>query len=78
VGADPVPTLMPLVAAGSGASVNWNSIPGDRYEIQVSSDLAAWLPYATNTAVGTSTTFVDPTPPGGLMNRFYRVRLLSP
>jgi subtilisin-like proprotein convertase family protein len=78
VGADPIPTLMPLVAAGSGASVNWNSIPGDRYEIQVSSNLVTWLPYATNTAAGSSTTFVDPTPPGGLTNRFYRVRLLSP
>jgi hypothetical protein len=66
-------TISGVTVAGSACTLKWNSQPGARYNVVVSSDLKSWNQLQTVDSGGTETTFTDnlatpqPTP------RFYRV-----
>jgi hypothetical protein len=63
---------------GGGASITFNSLPGEHYEVQASADLMQWGVITNVTATGYTTTVVD----SGLTDltaaRFYRVRQHTP
>jgi subtilisin-like proprotein convertase family protein len=67
-----------VVAAGKGLPLTWNSIPGQRYEIDVAAEPGAWSLYATVTAKASTTTFTDPSPLSAHAKRFFRVRQVPP
>ena len=56
------------------ATLTLNGMTGYLYQVQVSSNLAAWTNLATVTLTNTPTVITDPTAGGAA--RFYRLRLL--
>ena len=65
-------TVGPSPSPATGFELNWNSVPGERYQISRSLDLVTWVPLGTVVAVGNSLSFQDPAPPAAEM-LFYRV-----
>ena len=56
-----------------GPTLTWPTVPGEKYEIEVTTNFVTWTVLATVTATGPTLTFTDPTPvviPGF---RFYRI-----
>jgi hypothetical protein len=50
--------LLDLVRSNSSVSLSWQSIPGQTYSVEVSSNLLAWAPFASNLlATGSVFTF---------------------
>jgi hypothetical protein len=75
----PAGTVLPIrvtisVTPGPSITLSWNTLVGDKYEVDSSPDMVNWtaLTVPPITATGTTTSFTDPTPigPG---QRFYRV-----
>jgi hypothetical protein len=68
------PTIGSLVATGGTFRLRIQSIPGQRYVLEASSNLAGWYPVATNSSVTSGTwDFADPA--AGTRSRlFYRGR----
>ena len=68
-----------VIAKSKGLPVTWNSINGQRYQIEMATTAAGpYTPYAVVTAKGPSTTFTDPTPTTSLTKRFFKVRQIAP
>ena len=58
-----------------GFTLQWTAVPGNNYEVQVSTDLIAWTTLMSFPAVAmASMTYTDPTPLLGQELRVYRVR----
>ena len=66
-----VPTGM-SVGAG-GFTLNWTSVPGAQYEVDLSSDLIHWTKAAVMTTGGYSGAYTDPAPVSQQSARFYQV-----
>jgi uncharacterized delta-60 repeat protein len=63
---------------GSGqVMLNFNTMAGEEYVFEASTDLLHWTPFSTNTASGSMVTITD-TGAVGLPHRFYRARQVSP
>jgi hypothetical protein len=56
-----------------GIKLVFETVPGNRYGLEVSDDLTNWRELGTVTAVGTQTECLDSTLSGS-MYRFYRVK----
>ncbi len=77
-GAGNVPSIRPVVTAplpgsSSGPTLTWESITGEQYAVQVTTNHLNWALLATVTATGPTVTFVDPTPLAAPSARFYRI-----
>jgi hypothetical protein len=74
----PAPVLSAsLPGAGStSVTVSWSSVAGVTYRLDYKDDLSAslWTPLVTNTASGSTTSYVDTTNPAPV-HRFYRVAI---
>jgi subtilisin-like proprotein convertase family protein len=57
----------------NGFTMNWQSVPGAGYEVDLTTNLSAWITATNFTATNTITTFTDPTPIRSQSARFYRV-----
>ncbi|MDB6018821.1 MAG: Peptidase and in kexin sedolisin [Pedosphaera sp.] len=70
-----VTVTRPPPGATNGPTLTWTTVPGEKYVIQTSTNLlsAVWTPIVTNTASGSTTIFVDPTPIAGIPLLFYRI-----
>ncbi|MBA4148565.1 MAG: S8 family serine peptidase [Verrucomicrobia bacterium] len=66
----------PVIEDGS-VKFQWNSVPGQTYEIQVSTDLITWVTEEVITAVGSVSDYVSP-PIEGASMQFYRVIQVPP
>jgi hypothetical protein len=73
ISGQPIRVVISPPSATSGPPLRWNSVDGERYQIQVSSNLFVWSVFTTITASGKSQIFVDPNPVIGVPARFYRV-----
>jgi hypothetical protein len=62
------------VVPGFGFTLSWNSIPGENYEVDYSTDLVNWAPAITFTATNSQSSFTDFTPISGHPARYYRVQ----
>jgi len=47
---------------------------GEKYQVEVSTDLKSWTVLATIVADSPNTTYTDPTPYVSEVQRFYRIR----
>ena len=73
-----LPPTVILRANGVQMTVSWNSVPGRVYQVCYKTAMtnATWMPFGPQmTATGTNTSFTH-TPPAGIPQRFYNVRLL--
>ena len=71
---DKVPVFAaPSVVSGK-LQITWSSLAGQNYEVQMSTNLVNWTTIATNSASGSSTTYLDPEPNANKAEKFYRVR----
>ena len=76
--ASDAPTIKPVVTApplgsSSGTTLTWQSVTGEQYKVQVTTNLSSWTMLTTVTATGPTTTFVDPTPLAIPSFHFYRI-----
>lgn len=71
---EPRPTILSITFSnGHGATLRWQSTPGQRYRVQHSADLIAWFNLSPIlTATNSETEYVDSTAPS--TRRFYRVQ----
>lgn len=70
------PVIYSIALSPQGAKVSWNSIPGERYQLERSLDLLAWSPVGDPVNATTEKT----TTTAGLDSdtfSFYRIRLLA-
>ncbi len=64
----------PIQVGESNATFIWSAVPGEKYEVDVSTDLVNWTLLTSVVADGAVLTVTDPTPPTGSAPRFYRIR----
>ncbi|HEY1171275.1 MAG TPA: putative Ig domain-containing protein [Verrucomicrobiae bacterium] len=55
---------------------SWTAVQGEKYQVEVSTDLTNWTPLTSIVVTGTTATFKDPTPYTDSLLRFYRIRQL--
>lgn len=70
-GGKPARIAVSLNGPGGALQFTWNSIRGERYQIEVSPDLVQWATLTTLKATGPITQFDGP--PLGASNQFYRI-----
>ncbi|MGI8965579.1 MAG: pre-peptidase C-terminal domain-containing protein, partial [Limisphaerales bacterium] len=64
----------PVVTLDNKLRFTWNSVLGQRYEVQASADLITWTVLDTVTAAGPITTYTTVDPIGSFPYRFFRLR----
>ena len=74
----PVVTNFPPITGGQvvtnfGFTLTWNSIPGDVYEVDYSTNLVNWIQAIIFTATNSPSSFTDFTPMANQPERYYRV-----
>jgi hypothetical protein len=55
---------------------SWTAVAGEKYQVEVSTDLVNWTPLTNIVVSGATATFTDPTPYTDTSVRFYRIRQL--
>ncbi len=55
---------------------SWTAVQGEKYQVEVSTDLVNWTPLTNIVVTGATATFTDPTPYTDTALRFYRIRQL--
>jgi hypothetical protein len=70
----PIGVVVSLPGPGvpAGPTLSWPTVPGENYEVEVSTNLVTWTVLATVTAAGPTTAYTDPNPLTGFP-RFYRI-----
>ncbi len=64
----------PVITEQSTPQINWSAVVGEKYQVDVSTDLKSWT-VLTSVVVGSpNATFTDPTPYTSSVQRFYRIR----
>ncbi len=53
---------------------SWTAVQGEKYQVEVSTNLTTWTPLTNIVVTGTTATFTDPTPYTDSALRFYRIR----
>jgi|GEM_PF-6964035 len=61
-----------LPSPGPNGAITWSSVAGERYRLEVSTNLVTWMPVLTRTAAVASASATDPNY-GTSPHRFYRV-----
>ncbi len=61
------------IVPGRGLRLIWNSIEGERYRVDFSTDLSGWNELSHVTAEGATATYTDDQPVASQLQRFYRV-----
>lgn len=56
------------------AQFSWTAVSGEKYQVEVSTNLVDWSPLTTITVSGPTASFTDPTPYNDSQLRFYRIR----
>ncbi len=67
-----------FVKSLNGVALSWNTLPGQKYQVQGSLDLMTWTTLTNVTAAGDKTSFLDPDPGNTRPRRFYRVLQVHP
>ncbi|MDB6028310.1 MAG: wapA 2, partial [Verrucomicrobiales bacterium] len=70
---DKVPVFATPAVVSGKLQVTWSSLTGQNYEVQTSTNLVNWTTVATNSASGSTTTYLDPQPQTNNVNKFYRI-----
>jgi len=55
---------------------SWSAVAGEKYQVEVSTDLVNWTTLTNIVVTGATATFTDPTPYTDTALRFYRIRQL--
>jgi len=56
------------------AQFTWSAVPGEKYQVEASTNLIDWTVVTSIVVSGPTATFTDPTPYNDLQQRFYRIR----
>jgi subtilisin-like proprotein convertase family protein len=65
----------PILNPGDGTpEFSWTAVQGEKYQVEVSTDLVNWTPLTNIVVTGATATFTDPTPYTDSALRFYRIR----
>ena len=64
--------LLSVTHDGPAVSLNWESVPGQQYTIESSTNLVAWVPFATNLMATNFTQMFNTNAPANV--QFFRVR----
>jgi large repetitive protein len=64
----------PVVFSGDSPQIQWTTVAGEKYQVEVSTDLSAWTVLSNVIVSGPNSTFTDPTPYADNQQRFYRIR----
>ncbi len=73
-------TATPLIVTASMASPTngftmfWSAVPGQTYQVQVSTNLSQWTAVTNITAISTTASYTDPTPVLSQTSRFFRLQ----
>lgn len=74
VSAEGITVAPPAINSGSGTpEFSWTAVQGEKYQVEVTTDLINWTPLTNIVVDGTTATFTDPTPYGDSLQRFYRI-----
>ncbi len=65
--------MLPPPGSTNGPTLTWQSVSGENYEIQYSTDLINWITITNVSGGFPTTTFTDPAPVPGNPIRFYRI-----
>jgi subtilisin-like proprotein convertase family protein len=73
-----IPIDVGILPPGSGGTngpvIQWPSVPGEKYQIQITTNLfSPFTPYTNIVAGGSTTIFIDPAPVAGQPMIFYRI-----
>jgi len=62
-----------IASPANGFTMYWNAVPGQSYQIQVSTDLATWVLATNVTAQSTVGAYTDAVPVNSQQSRFFRI-----
>jgi hypothetical protein len=76
ISADPIKLdAAPVLSTGDGTpQIQFSTVAGEKYQVEVSSDLFNWTVLTNLVVSGPNSTFTDPTPYTDNQQRFYRIR----
>lgn len=75
VSADPITiNAAPVITESNTPQIQWSTVAGEKYQVEVSSDLVNWTVLTNIVVTGPNSTFTDPTPYTDNQQRFYRIR----
>jgi hypothetical protein len=63
-----------ITSPGNGFTMTWNSVPGEIYQVDVSTNLSQWSAVTNVTATSTTASYTDPTPMASQTARFFRLQ----
>jgi hypothetical protein len=63
----------PVVTGNATPQITWSTVVGEKYQVQVSTDLVNWTVLTSIVVTGPNSTFTDPTPYTDQLQRFYRI-----
>jgi hypothetical protein len=73
-------TATPLIVGAStssptnGFTMFWSAVPGQTYQVQVSTNLTQWSAVTNVTAISTTASYTDPAPMSSQTSRFFRLQ----
>ncbi len=64
----------PVITEQATPQLNWGAVVGEKYQVEVSTDLKSWTVLTTIVVDGPNAAFTDPTSYLSSVQRFYRIR----
>jgi hypothetical protein len=63
-----------MTSPANGFTMTWNSVPGQTYQVDVSTNLTQWSAVTNVTAIATTASYTDPAPMSSQTSRFFRLQ----